>query len=48
MKTIVTIGLIAFGLSQLFIIYQLFTAPIVDEDGNIIDDEDSLEGEEEE
>ena len=40
MKTIVVIGLIAFGLSQLFIMYQLWVAPLVDEEGNIIDDDD--------
>ena len=42
MKTIVVIGLIAFGLSQLFIMYQLLIAPEVDDDGNIIDHDDDL------
>ena len=48
MKTIVVIGLIAFGLSQLFIMYQLLIAPEVDDEGNIIDHDDDLDGEQEE
>ncbi len=42
MKTIVVIGLIAFGLSQLFIMYQLLIAPEADDEGNIIDYDDDL------